>query len=41
MTDPKAILEEGDNWRARYISESDYKIFAQNLTDTIRLIPPK
>ncbi len=41
MTDPKAILEEGDNWRARYISESDYKILAQNLTDTIRLIPPK
>lgn len=36
MADPKCVLAEGDNWRARFISEHDYAIHGINFTKELR-----
>lgn len=37
MSDPECILSEGDNWRARFISERDYAIHGINFTKEIKM----
>ncbi len=36
MADPECVLAEGDNWRARFISEHDYAIHGINFTKEVR-----
>ncbi|MGN0238066.1 MAG: DUF6056 family protein [Lepagella sp.] len=38
MTQPECILEEGDNWRARFIYEMDYSTHDINITKEIKKV---